>query len=230
MRVPDHWWECYNGSNLNDGKIVSFDIGSQKWNLLLDDPDDKDEYLMAYEAVCEYSNKEHSTFNWYQLPYDDDVEGDDEIETEDGMLYSLTPTEDWTRVNIEEDGWSIDPIEWTGDDEEFSVKITDAEVKQLMDGNEEIRFEKIFEWCLPRFGDDDSETLFEYQASRIRNYMRKRMVEEGWTPKYYTGNKVITADNVARFYGACLGKMLVGNRSIEQIFCTREIFNAVPSI
>jgi hypothetical protein len=26
MRVPDHWWECYNGSHLNDGKIISFDV------------------------------------------------------------------------------------------------------------------------------------------------------------------------------------------------------------
>jgi hypothetical protein len=99
-----------------------------------------------------------------------------------------------------------------------------------MDDSKEIRFEKVFKWCLPRLGDDDSETLFDFQAAMMRNYMRKRVVEDGWTPKYYTGNKVITADDVARFYGSCLGKMLVGNRSIEQIFCTREIFNAVPSI
>jgi hypothetical protein len=64
MKMPDHWWERYNGSNLNDGKIVSFDVVNQKWNLLLDDQDDDDdEYLMAYEAVCEYCNKQHSTFN-----------------------------------------------------------------------------------------------------------------------------------------------------------------------
>jgi hypothetical protein len=60
--------------------------------------------------------------------------------------------------------------------------------------------------------------------------MRKRIVEDGWTPKYYTWDKVITADHVARFYGSCLAKMFMGNRSINQIFCTREIFNAVPSI
>jgi hypothetical protein len=35
-------------------------------------------------------------FNRYQLPYEVVVEGDDEIETEDGNLYTLTPTEDWT--------------------------------------------------------------------------------------------------------------------------------------
>jgi hypothetical protein len=99
-----------------------------------------------------------------------------------------------------------------------------------MDDSKEIRFEKVFEWCLPRLGDNDRESLFDCQAARMRNYMRKRIVEDGWTPKYYTGNKVITADNVARFYGSCLDKMLAGNRLIEQIFCTREIFYAVPSI
>jgi hypothetical protein len=83
---------------------------------------------------------------------------------------------------------------------------------------------------LPQFGDDDDESLFELQAARMRNYMRKQIVEDGWTPKYYNGNRVITADHVTRFYGACLVKMFMSNRSINQIFCTREIFNAVPSI
>jgi hypothetical protein len=36
--------------------------------------------------------------------------------------------------------------------------------------------------------------------------------------------------HVARFYGACLGRMLNGGRSIDQIFLTREILDAVPSI
>jgi hypothetical protein len=60
----------------------------------LDDQDDVDQYLIAYDAVCEYSNKHHSTFNQYKLPYEVVLEGDDEIETEieteDGTLYSLT--------------------------------------------------------------------------------------------------------------------------------------------
>jgi hypothetical protein len=45
----------------------------------------------------------------------------------------------------------------------------------------------------------------------MRNYMRKRIIEDDWMPKYYTGDKVITADHVARYYGSCLGKMLCGN-------------------
>jgi hypothetical protein len=76
---------------------------------------------------------------------------------------------------------------------------------------ERFNYEKVFEWCLPRFGDDDdnSKTLFEFQAARMQNYMTKRVQEDGWTPKYYHYEDVIRADHVARFYGACLGKMLM---------------------
>jgi hypothetical protein len=79
MRIPDNWWVGYNGTNLNDGMIVSFDINSQKLDFELDDPDDDDEYLIAYEAVCEYPNKQHSAFNRYQLHYEVVLEGDDEV-------------------------------------------------------------------------------------------------------------------------------------------------------
>jgi hypothetical protein len=101
----------------------------------------------------------------------------------------------------------------------------------LKDEKGEIQYKKVFEWDLPRFGDgDDEQSLSEFQAARMQNYMQKRIVENGWTPEYYTGDQVITTDHVTRFYGACLAKMFMGNRSIDHIFCTREIFNAVPSI
>jgi hypothetical protein len=100
----------------------------------------------------------------------------------------------------------------------------------LKDENGEIRYEKVFQWCLPLFGEDDDESLFEFQAARMRNYMRKRVVEENYKPRYYTGDKVIIGSHVARFYGACLCRMNNGGRSIEQIFSTREIMDAVPSI
>jgi len=64
----------------------------------------------------------------------------------------------------------------------------------------------------------------------MRNYTKKRVNEDGYKPRYYTGDKVITGDHVASFYGACLGKMLTGGWLIEQIFSTREVFDAVPSI
>ena len=227
MRVPDHWWDGCKGYNLHDGKIESFDIDSQKWNLLLDSKHEPFPYQMAYSAVYEYVDEDSSTFNEYHLTYKAVRDGDEEIETAEGTRYTKTPASEWDKVE-DGNGRSIDPIEWTGD-EEFSVNITDEELDTLKDDNGEIRYEKVFQWCLPRYGDDD-ESLFEFQAARMRNYMKKRVVEEGYKPRYYTGDKVITGDHVARFYGACLGKMLTGGRSIEQIFSTREIFDAVPSI
>jgi hypothetical protein len=80
----------------------------------------------------------------------------------------------------------------------------------LKDEKGEIRYEKVFEWSLPRFG-DDNESLSEFQAARMRNYMRKRIFEDGWTPKYYNiGNRVVTTDHVTtRFYVACVAKMFI---------------------
>jgi hypothetical protein len=112
----------------------------------------------------------------------------------------------------------------------FLFNITDEEVDQLRDSSGDIRYEKVFRYCLPRFGDNDEQTLFKFQAARMRNYMRKRVIEDSWTPKYYTGDRKITAGHVARYYGACMAKMIMGNRSIIQIFSTRDIFNAIPSI
>jgi hypothetical protein len=132
VRIPDNWWVGYTGTNLHDGKIVSFDRVNKKWNLLLDDEDDDDVYLIACDSVCEYANKQHSTFNQYQLPYHPVLVGDDEIETEDGTLYSLTPTDEWTQVDEDGSGRTINPIEWTGGSEEFSVNITDEEVNMMM--------------------------------------------------------------------------------------------------
>jgi hypothetical protein len=47
MKVPENWWVGCKGFNLHDGKIDSFDISSQKWNLLLDARDEPFPFLIA---------------------------------------------------------------------------------------------------------------------------------------------------------------------------------------
>jgi hypothetical protein len=190
---------------------------------------------MAYEAVYEYADEDTSTYDEYQLTYDAVLDGDEEIETEIAT-YTKTTWEEWNQVSTEDGdgdgngiGRPINPIECTVD-EDFSVMITDEEVEQLKDENGEIRYEKVFQWCLPLFGEDDDESLFEFQAARMRNYMRKRVLEENYKPRYCTGDKVIIGSHVARFYGACLCRMNNGGHSIKQIFSTREMLDAVPSI
>jgi hypothetical protein len=232
MKVPDFWWDDYNGYRLNDGKIDSFDIQTQKWNLLLDSRDDPFPYLMAYDAVYEYADDYASTYHEYTLTQQAVRDGDQEIETEQ-RRYTRTTADEWDQIIIEDGkdggGRPIDPIECTVD-EDFSVNITDEEVELLKDEAGEVRYEKVFRWCLAKFGDNDDQSLFEYQAARMRNYMRKRVLEEKYNPRYYHGDRMITGDHVARFYGACLARMNHGGRSIEQIFSTREILEAVPSV
>jgi hypothetical protein len=36
----------------------------------------------------------------------------------------------------------------------FSVNITDEELVELKDSGGEIQHEKVFQWCLPQYGDD----------------------------------------------------------------------------
>jgi hypothetical protein len=69
MKVPQNWLVGCSGYNLHNGKIDSFNIQSQKWNLLFDAKNDDDMYLLiAYDdAVYEYADETSSTFHEYQL-------------------------------------------------------------------------------------------------------------------------------------------------------------------
>ena len=79
---------------------------------IIDSNDDDNLYLMAYYALCEYSNKQSSTFNGFQLPHQPVYERDDEIETADGTRYTTIATLEWTKINMHE-GRLIDPVKWT---------------------------------------------------------------------------------------------------------------------
>jgi hypothetical protein len=91
----------------------------------------------CYEKVAMSGNcsEDSSTFDEFQLPYQVVFEGDDEVEADDGTRYTRTPTEEWTRVDIE-DGQdhgerTIDLIEWTGEEAD-KVDITDEELTAFM--------------------------------------------------------------------------------------------------
>ena len=161
----------------------------------------------------------------------DDTSGKDDAPVVHNV-YRRTDPSNWVMLKNGARGRTIDPIPYTGEREDFTVKITQDKVKELMDEHGDIRFHKVLEWTLPRFGDEEDEILWDWQAVRMRNYMTYIMEHKDYKPKYYNPSKniVITGDHICRFYGVCIGRMLSGNGSIADVWSTRDPFSAVGPI
>jgi hypothetical protein len=54
-------------------------------------------------------------------------------------------------------------VPFTGESQEFSPKITAEELASMTDASGDIRFESVFEWMLPRFGDAE-QNYFDFIA------------------------------------------------------------------
>ena len=94
----------------------------------------------------------------------------------------------------------------------FSVDITSEEVEKLKDTNGDIRFHKVLEWCLPRFGKDDDQILWDWQAECMNNYMAYIIKDQQYKPKYYkpSDRVIITAViTSADSMVVCLGGLYV---------------------
>ena len=67
--------------------------------------------------------------------------------------------------------------------------------------------------------------LFEWKASRMRNYMIKIMMKDdtktfkpGYYKPYADTPKVVTGYHVTQLYGVFLGRMLSGNKSVSVMY------------
>ena len=96
----------------------------------------------------------------------------------------------------------------------------------MMDAHGNIRFHKIFEWMLSTF---EGVSFYECLSARMRNYILHSIKDKGWTPLYYrpADGKVISADDVARFFGCQLARSLRGNPSIQRTWSTRKSLDAI---
>ena len=68
VRPPNNWWEGESGTNRHDGKLTAFDVEKGRWIFVLDDMNDQEPYLMAWEVIIQYADTESSTYRNYQLP------------------------------------------------------------------------------------------------------------------------------------------------------------------
>ena len=65
-------------------------------------------------------------------------------------IYTHTDPDNWMCLEKGASRCDIDPVPYTGEENEFSVDVTEEEVcDKLTDDNGDIRFYKVLEWCLP---------------------------------------------------------------------------------
>lgn len=213
-------------------------------------------YPMRYDAVAGYADLDHDSTGSFQLPVEEvldqrnarvsvarrrggrsrrntsaDNNEDDEDNSAEARTYTMTDPDDWTMFDGNDaSGYrTAESLPYTGGNEEAIVNITPEELEELKDDNGDIRFYKVFLWILARFGDNQS--LFQWQCDRMQNYLVHIMKDDGFKPKYFhPENNPIKPSHVARMYGAIVANCLYGNRSVEQIWSTREVFDAVEPI
>ena len=54
---------------------------------------------------------------------------------------------------------------YSGGNKLFSADITYDEVKSFIDDNVDIHFDRVLEWTLPTFGDNNEISIFEWQSA-----------------------------------------------------------------
>ena len=133
--------------------------------------------------MLKYTNIEASTFAAYCLPAVPVPPLADETEIS-GKKNIRTKAEEWTKVD-DNNGLPVVPIPYTDGNEDVSLNITAAEIKGMKDASGDIRFHKVIEYLLPRFKNSEvgQQSLWEWQAARMRNYMKYLVMHHGYKPK-----------------------------------------------
>jgi hypothetical protein len=89
-------------------------------------------------------NPESSDENTNTTKSNDESESEpEEGEDQNYTTYTRTDPADWKEIKGRAKGRTVEPIPWTGGDEEFSVNITDEELELLKDESGDIRFHKV---------------------------------------------------------------------------------------
>ena len=102
--------------------------------------------------------------------------------------YYRTNPKEWTEINDNGDnGRTVEAVLFTDDNQDFTINITPKEVGSLKDEAGDVRFSKVMEYGLPRLDDTEAgqQSLWEWQAARMRNYMAYLCMYHDFKPKYY---------------------------------------------
>ena len=130
------------------GVLFGYDNDRKMWKCRFDSDTDKTEHL-RYDFIIKWVDEEAPNFHQYHLPVSP-VPPPSTTATVNSTKYKMTDVIDWKQVfeDTEHPPIPILPIPFEGDQEEFDVDITPAELEELKDDQGVIRFEKVMEWCL----------------------------------------------------------------------------------
>jgi hypothetical protein len=163
---------------------------------------------------------------------DDSSDEDPTTAAGDPRRYTMTKAEHWTRGDSGE-GRVMEPVPYTGPSELFDIKLEDGDLENMKDAQGTIRFHLVFDWLLPKFGQGlDEEGFYEFVAARMRNYMTEIVRNREYKPERYNpfDRKLITADNVARFFGCQLAHAIKGLPLVMNCWSMRESLNAIGTV
>ena len=93
---------------------------------------------MRYNAVLAYADECSESYDSFRLPLELVPNPVNKTATQNCTEYTQTDPMSWTVLKDGEDGRPIEPIPYTGESEELSVKITDEELAGLKDDNGDI--------------------------------------------------------------------------------------------
>ena len=114
------------------GTVIGYNNDTKLWKVIFDTDTDKVEAL-RYDSIIEYIDETAPNFNQFNLPISPVA-----LETPVRIgptKYTVTNKNDWTRVLDEavNPPIPIQPVPFEGDEEEFGVDITPAELKAQKD-------------------------------------------------------------------------------------------------
>ena len=183
---------------LHHDRIHSIDFEQNQkqnhWQLQLDDALYEPElYPMRYGKVLSYGDENRPSYSSFKLLTELVPYPINKTATQNWKEGIQTDPTNWTVPKDSAAGRIIEPIPYTGESEEFSVKIRDEEIAGVMDVNDDICFSKIIEFCLLHFNHDvldngaDSPSrpplnIWEWQAARMRNFMMYLIDHYGFNP------------------------------------------------
>ena len=179
MQVRGSFWNGLSGQEKRTfygGIIKEYNHDKRRW-LIQFDNDDEDQYI-RYDAVLRFADNNAETFHDFKLPAIPIPPPQDEV-IHNQELFVIDKL-NWTEIiqgTTNAEVSDMEPIPYTGEREEFDVRISEEEINSMKDANGTLRFMDVMRWCLPRF--DDGETdLFTWQAHRMSNYLRHLLTKQ----------------------------------------------------